>query len=104
MYGPGADPRLTTRVTVEKFQGFGPFWYGHNAAFQYDHAAKLPLIRHPSLILTNTGDQIYAHAQRTRTIRPDFAYIEFEGGGVDIVDQKPVEWTDAVAKYLRSSA
>ncbi len=103
MYGPGADPKLTTRVIIEKFQGFGPFWYGHNAAYRYDHAAKLPLIRHPTLILLNTGDQIYERAQRARTIRPDFAYVELQGGGVDIVDQKPVEWTDAVAKYLRSS-
>jgi pimeloyl-ACP methyl ester carboxylesterase len=102
MYGPGADPKLTTRVIIEKFQGFGPFWYGHNAAYRYDHAAKLLLIRHPTLILLNTGDQIYEKAQRARTIRPDFAYVELEGGGVDIVDQKPVEWADAVVKYLRS--
>ena len=104
MYGPGADPQLTTRVMVEKFQGFGPFWYGHNAAYRYDHASKMKSITQPTLILLNTGDQIFAKAQRARGIRPDFAYVEIEGGGVDIVDQKPVEWADAVAKYLRSGA
>jgi pimeloyl-ACP methyl ester carboxylesterase len=102
MYGPGADPRLTTRVMVEKFQGYGPFWYGHHAAYRYDHLAKLSLIKRPTLLLLNTGDQIYPLAQRARAARPDFAYVEIEGGGVDIVDQKPVEWADAVAKYLRS--
>jgi pimeloyl-ACP methyl ester carboxylesterase len=102
MYGAGADPKLTTRVMVEKFQGYGPFWYGHNAAYRYDHASKMKLIKQPTLILLNTGDQIYAKAQRARTIRPDFSYTELQGGGVDIVDQQPVAWADAVAAYLRS--
>ena len=102
MYGAGADPKLTTRVMVEKFQGYGPFWYGHNAAYRYDHLAKMRLLTQPTLILLNTGDQVYEKAQRARVARPDFSYVEIEGGGVDIVDQKPVEWADAVAKYLRS--
>ncbi|MBP6298323.1 MAG: alpha/beta hydrolase [Anaerolineae bacterium] len=99
-YGPGADPKLTTRVVVEKFQGFGPFWYGHNAAYRYDHAAALQRLRHRALILTNTTDVIYALAQRARRMRPDFEYAEFEGGGVDIFDQQPEAWSDAVVRFL----
>lgn len=102
MYGAGADPRLTTRVTVEKFMGYGPFWYGHYAAFVYDHAASIPKITHPTLILTNTGDQIYDNAKRTKAMRPDFAYVELPGGGVDIVDQQPEAWANAVAAFLKA--
>lgn len=100
MYGPGADPKLTTRVVVERFQGFGPFWYGHNAAYRYDHAAALQRLRHRAMILANTTDVIYALAQRARRMRPDFEYTEFEGGGVDILDQQPDAWSDAVARFL----
>ena len=100
MYGAGADPKLTTRVMVEKFQGFGPFWYGHNAAYRYDHAAALQRLKHRTLILTNTTDMIYDLAQKARQMRPDFDYAELEGGGVDIVDKAPDAWSDAVAKFL----
>jgi pimeloyl-ACP methyl ester carboxylesterase len=102
MYGEGADPKLTTRVIVEKFAGYGPFWYGHHAAFVYDHAAALKKIKQPTLILTNTGDQIYENAKVAKQIRPDFAFVELQGGGVDIVDQQPEAWADAVANFLKA--
>jgi pimeloyl-ACP methyl ester carboxylesterase len=89
-----------TRYVVETLMGLAPFWYGHHAAFVYDHAPALMRLSHRTLILTNTGDQIYEHAQRTRTMRPDFDYAELQGGGIDVVDQLPDAWTDAVAKFL----
>ena len=100
--GTAPDPKLITRYTVEKFMGYAPFWYGHHAAFLYDHNRTLPLIKHPTLIMTNTGDQIYENAKQTRKMRPDFAYVELQGGGVDIVDQQPEAWADAVAKFLKA--
>lgn len=90
LYGAGADPKLITRYTVERFPGFGPFWYGHYAAFKYDHEPGLRKLTVRRLLMTNTGDQIYKHAQVARRIRPDFEYVELEGGGVDIGDQNPV--------------
>ncbi len=102
MYGPGADPKLTTRVVVEKFQGFGPFWYGHNAAYRYDHDSALKRLKHRALLLTNTGDQIYEEAQIARRLRPDLDYAELPGGGVDIIDQQPQAWAAIVARFLRA--
>jgi pimeloyl-ACP methyl ester carboxylesterase len=83
--------------------GRGAFWHGHNAAFKYDQAARLPLITQPTLILSNTGDEIYPHAQQAHAIRPDFAFVALEGGGVDIVDQQPETWADAVAGFLNAA-
>ncbi len=102
MYGDDADPRTITRYAVEQFQGYAPFWTGHHAAFMYDHEPALKQLRHPTLILTNTGDQIYENARLARDMRPDFAYVELQGGGIDIVDQMPEEWADAVAAFLTS--
>lgn len=100
MHGSGADPKLATLQVIERYQGFGPFWYGHNAAYRYDHAAALQRLRHRAMILTHTDDGIYGLAQRAREIRPDFAYVELEGGGNDILDKQPVAWSDAVARFL----
>jgi len=100
-YGPDAEPRHITRMQVEKFQGFGPFWYGHNAAYRYDHAVTLKKMTHRTLILTNTGDLAYPWAKRAHELRPDMAYLELPGGNVDIVDQAPGEWTLAVVDFIR---
>jgi pimeloyl-ACP methyl ester carboxylesterase len=102
LYGAGADPKLMTRYTVEKFQGYAPFWYGHNAAYRYDHAAALKRVRQRTLVLANTGDMIYPLVERVRTLRPDFSYVALQGGGIDIIDQDPNTWADAVAQFVKS--
>ena len=94
------DPKIITRYVVEKFVGLGPFWYGHHAAFQFDFNEALPKVSHRTLLLTNTGDQIYENAKWAKSMRPDLGYVEIEGGGVDIVDQKPELWAQIVAKFL----
>lgn len=100
-YGPDADPRHITRIQVEKFMGYGPFWYGHHAAFEYDHAAAIMKIRRPTLILTNTGDQIYENSKVAHRMRPDFAFHAVPGGGIDIMDQEPEAWVEAIDRFLR---
>jgi len=102
MYGKDVpDPAVITRIVVEKYQGLGPYTWGHDTAFAYDQEAAMRRIRHQTLILTNTGDDIYEMAQRARVLRPDFAYQELQGGSHDIVDQQPQAWADAVVAYLR---
>jgi pimeloyl-ACP methyl ester carboxylesterase len=93
-----------TRVSdlvIQMQSGQAPYWYGHHAAFQYRHDLSLMKIAHRTLILTNTGDSIFAHAQRARALRPDFAYAELVGGGIDIVDQQTEAWCAVVASFLR---
>lgn len=93
-----------TRYVAEQLMGLGPFWYGHNAAFTYDHGAALKKLTCTTMVLTNTGDEIYHLAQRAMELRPDFAYKELEGGGVDIVDEQPQAWADSVAEYIHTIA
>lgn len=103
MYGATGgtpNPELITRYVIEKFGGYGPFWYGHHASFIYDHKRTIPLIRKPTLILTSTGDETYDLAQRTKQMRPDFEMVVLQGGGVDIVDQQPKAWAEAIGRFL----
>ncbi|MFZ2998646.1 alpha/beta fold hydrolase [Sphingobium sp.] len=80
----------------------GAYWYGHAAAFVYRHEEPLGRITQPGLILTNTGDMMHQSALAAHVLRPDFAYAQIEGGGIDICDQKPQEWADAIATFLKS--
>jgi pimeloyl-ACP methyl ester carboxylesterase len=94
-------PERITDYIVQAMLGRGRFWYGHHAAYQYHHDDALRQVTQPTLILTNTGDMIYSLALRARELRPDFEFIELEGGGVDIVDQQPEAWSKAVGGFLR---
>jgi pimeloyl-ACP methyl ester carboxylesterase len=93
-----------SQYVIQALQGRGEFWHGHHAAFQYHHDLSIMNMTHPTLILTNTGDQIYEHALRVRAMRPDFAFVELQGHGIDIVDQAPEEWSAAVAQFLKAQA
>lgn len=94
------SPAKLSSYVVQALLERGAFWYGHHAAYTYDLATQLPRITQPTLILTNTGDMLYEHALRVRQLRPDFAFHALVGGGVDIVDQQPEAWTDAVVSFL----
>jgi len=80
--------------------GYGPFWYGHNAAFSYDHEASLKKLEHRALLLTNSGDMIFELAEYSHKLRPDLDYVVMPGGGVDIVDQQPEQWVDAILEFI----
>ncbi|WP_324695913.1 alpha/beta fold hydrolase [Novosphingobium aerophilum] len=82
----------------------GAYWYGHNAGLNYRQEEALMKITQPTLLLTNTGDMLYASALQARKMRPDFAFTELEGGGIDIVDQQPGPWSAAIADFLAAAA
>lgn len=75
-------------------------WYGHAAAFKYDMQPDFMALRPRTLILTNTGDDIYHLALKARELRPDMSFAELEGGCHDIVDEQPEAWAAAVARFV----
>jgi pimeloyl-ACP methyl ester carboxylesterase len=75
-------------------------WFAHDAVMAYDHGAAMQKLRHPCMMLSNTGDSIHAIALRTLESCPKFAYVEMEGGTFDIIDEQPENWANAVAGWL----
>lgn len=86
---------------VQALLGSGQFWWGHHAAYMYDQAPRLPLITQPTMLLTNSGDMINQHSHEAKRVRPDFLFVELEGGGIDIVDQQSQAWADAVSHFIK---
>lgn len=77
-------------------------WYGHRAAFEYDMMPRYMALTTKTLILTNSGDDIVDKSRRARDLRPDFGFVELEGGTHDIVDEQPEAWTAAVVDFVTS--
>lgn len=78
-------------------------WIAHDAVMSYDHGAAMAKLSLPCMVLSNTGDAIHPIAVRTLEARPDFAYVEMEGGTFDIIDEQPEAWVEAVAGWLANS-
>ena len=79
------------------------FWYGHKAAYEYDITEAFMALKMPTLILTNTGDDIYHLSCRARDMRPDMTFVELDGGTHDIVDEQPQAWSEAVISFIKAS-
>jgi pimeloyl-ACP methyl ester carboxylesterase len=75
-------------------------FFGFQAAFEQDLHGLLLKIEQPTMILTNTGDDIYFAALRAKEIRPDFLFKELSGGTHDIVDEQPEAWAEIVTEFF----
>ena len=85
---------------VEMLANPDRYWWAFRAAFAHDMAADLVRLACPTLIFSNTGEDLYAASQRAHAMRPDFAFAALDGGTHDIVDEQPQAWVAVVAKFL----
>lgn len=100
-FTPGwRDVEIMHRRLVDQLSAGDTAWYGHHAAFAHDFRSDFLAVSQPAMILTNTGDDLYAQAKTGRQLRPDFAYVELEGGTHDIVDEFPERWSASVTSFL----
>jgi pimeloyl-ACP methyl ester carboxylesterase len=98
---PGwTDLKAMHRYTVEMLANPDHYHWGFEAAFAHDLAADLKAVTAQTLILTNTGDDLYAASQRAHDLRPDFAFTALDGGTHDVIDEQPEAWAAAVAEFL----
>lgn len=98
---PGwTDVRAMHRYTVEMLAINETYHLGFRAALAHDMHDDLKAISVPTLILTNTGEDLYEASKRAAAVREDFAFAALEGGTHDIVDEQPEAWAEAVSKFL----
>ncbi len=97
-------PDRITDYVIHAMQAYrhGAYGFGHAAALAYDHAEPLRRLKGPTLLLTNTGDLSHPGALAARALRPDFAWAQLPGGGIDICDQNPKGWADAIADFIET--
>ncbi len=99
---PGwTDLALMHRYTVEGLYRGATNWKAFPLVIGADLGGLLAALQVPTLLLTNTGEDLYDATRRSRDLRPDFfAYQELQGGTHDIIDEQPEAWVAAVTAFL----
>jgi len=99
---PGwTDIALMHRYTVEALHRGGTNWKAFPLVIGADLHEVLQHLRVPTLMFTNTGEDLYDSTRRAQAMRPDFfAYAELTGGSHDIVDEQPDAWVRVVTDFL----
>ncbi|WP_439533707.1 alpha/beta fold hydrolase [Polymorphobacter sp.] len=77
------------------------YFWAFEGVFAHDTHADLLRIEAPTLVFSNTGDDLYEASKRAHALRPDWSFAALEGGTHDIVDEQPEAWAAAVLGYLR---
>jgi pimeloyl-ACP methyl ester carboxylesterase len=99
---PGwSDLELMHRYTVEGLMRGETNWKAFPLIIEANLSALLQRLRVPTLLLTNSGEDLYAATQRARDLRPGyFEYAELEGGTHDIIDEQSADWLRVVLRFL----
>lgn len=101
---PGwSDIKLMHRYTVEALHRGASNWKAFPLVISADLESVLRRLSVPTLMFTNTGEDLYESTRRAHALRADFfAYAELAGGSHDIVDEQPQAWVHEIVRYLRS--
>lgn len=91
------------RSVVDLLRSGNCSYQGHRAVYRYDLRAGLLALSQPTLILTNTGEDLYSHSLAAHALRPDlFELAVLEGGTHDIADEQSLAWVAAVTGFIGS--
>ena len=74
---------------------------GHYAAFYYHMRPDIMKIKVPTLLLSDTGDEINAIDKTVAKLRPDFQYVEFSNGNFMEFMTQPQKWADIVDAWMK---
>jgi pimeloyl-ACP methyl ester carboxylesterase len=102
---PGwTDVALMHRYTVEGLLRAETSWKAFPLIIHTDLSALLESLSVPTLLFTNTGEDLYAATRRAHALRPGFFdYAELPGGTHDIIDEQPGGWVRVVSEFLAQS-
>jgi pimeloyl-ACP methyl ester carboxylesterase len=88
---------LMERFIVDALKAGSRAAEGHRVVDRYEMETRLPLVRCPTLVIAPTADP---HAPKVAAAIAGSTLVEIEDGMVPLPDQKPVEFTDVVRRFL----
>jgi pimeloyl-ACP methyl ester carboxylesterase len=106
MFGTPGDTRqelldANAWLTITRYLS-GPD-LGHYAAFHYQMKPDLMRVKVPTLLLSDTGDEVNPIDKEVARLRPDFKYVEFSNGNFMEFMTQPRKWADLVDAWIKEN-
>jgi pimeloyl-ACP methyl ester carboxylesterase len=102
--GKWLTPAVGVRCLIEKLQA-GPNWnWAYHAVAATDVLALLPRISVPTLSVCGGGDPICQRSAEAVKLMANGRSVVIEDGGVNVADDAPAEFINAVDDFLRGQA
>ncbi len=102
-----AGTKLSVAALDATMQGVyqaGPAgWFAEEAAYRYDLLPVLKQLRSPVMLLTYPGQRFHDASQVASAARPDFTVVHLDFDGSCASYDRPDLWSEAVARYLKST-
>lgn len=93
----------TVHISVLTYFMHGPWKeHGHSAIPLHDFFGDVAAIACPTLVVAGRGDPVFAYAARLSDQRPDWNYVEWEGGPGMVLD-RPLEWFQVIGKFMKKT-
>ncbi|MBI2869133.1 MAG: alpha/beta hydrolase [Chloroflexi bacterium] len=74
---------------------------GHLAVFAHDLTSSIPRIKHPTLLLSGTGDVLHRYLDAVAKMIPGCKVATIEGGGIHVAVDKAEPFARAVIDFLK---
>jgi len=99
-YNPGTAPELSHRTLTSGLLSGERREDGHLAILRYPEQERLPLLKHPTLLLCGSNDPFFPHLEATRRLIPHCATKVIAGGTSNMILARAQEFAAAVAEFL----
>ncbi len=87
------------RIFYERLSGRENFWWGHNAAFNYDFVGSVSIVENPILVL-NPNDDLVSITPRVEDLLRNGEVIDLPDYSHGFLDAHPYEVSDLVCAFL----
>lgn len=98
---PQGTPETWQRMILGALMAWPEYEAGHHAAFRYDMGSRLPLIKCPTLFVTDPDDPIHLRAKAASGLVADSTVLAIRGGSV-VALEHPDVFARAVLDFLKS--
>lgn len=100
------DPEHFTNELLAVMQAGPNWWWGYQAVFSYDAAARLPRVTAPTLIAVGDGDEpaMFGWCRRAAELVPEAEHSVLAGLGVEMCFEAPERVVEVVDDFVAVAA
>lgn len=101
-FSPQSKPKDLLKPIALTLDGLTKTYDAHNAVVRYNIHKRLPLIKSPTLLISGSEDIFFDRIELTKSLISQCKIQIIEGAGYLICFEKPIEFSQAILKFMKN--